>query len=221
MARILVVDDEIDLCEILQFNLESEGFDVDTANSAEEALQTMKHSVPDLILLDVMMEKMSGFDMAQLLRREGNNVPIIFLTALNTEPELLLGFESGADDFITKPYSFQTVLARVKAVLKRSNPPALSQPVVIDALAIDPISKTVTLAGNEVAFTRKEFQILLLLAQHRGQYFSREQVLSEVWESDTFVGDRSVDVHIARIRKKLGAMGERIGNRSGFGYFFA
>lgn len=225
MPRVLVVDDEFDLCEILRFNLESEGFDVDTAQSAEEALSLIDGGLrPDLILLDVMMEKMSGFDMAKVLRQRGDEVPIIFLTALNTEQELLLGFESGADDYVTKPYSFQTVLARIRAVLKRSasQPPAVtSNTICIDNLHINLDDKTVRVNDTEIILTRKEYSILLLLVQHPGTYFSREQIISQVWEPDIYVCDRSVDVHIARIRKKLLEVGERISNRTGMGYYFA
>ncbi|MCF0212477.1 MAG: response regulator transcription factor [Bacteroidales bacterium] len=221
MSRILVVDDEADLCEILQFNLESEAYEVTTANSAEEALSLMEGGLrPDLLLLDVMMERMSGFEMARQLRERGNETPIIFLTALNKEPEELQGFESGADDYITKPFSFQTVLARVKAVLKRASMPEVADVVTVEGLSINPTQNSVTVEGVPVTFTKKELQILLLLVQHRGCCFSREQILNKVWESDTYVGDRSVDVHIARIRKKLGPMGDHIGNKTGFGYFF-
>ena len=221
MSRILVVDDEADLCEILQFNLESEAYEVTTANSAEEALSLMEGGLrPDLLLLDVMMERMSGFEMARQLRERGNETPIIFLTALNKEPEELQGFESGADDYITKPFSFQTVLARVKAVLKRASMPEVADVVTVEGLSINPTQNSVTVEGVPVTFTKKELQILLLLVQHRGSCFSREQILNKVWESDTYVGDRSVDVHIARIRKKLGPMGDHIGNKTGFGYFF-
>lgn len=201
MERILIVDDEQDLREILQFNLESEGFEVSTAPSAEEALALMQGGLRvDLILLDVMMERMSGFDMAQRLRQGGDATPIIFLTALTGEPNLLLGFERGGDDYIEKPFSFQTVLARVRAVLKRSAPEPL--PAELPTL------------------TRREQQILDLLRSHRGQYFTREEIMRRVWERDAVVGDRSVDVHIARIRKKLGPSGERIASRTGYGYYY-
>lgn len=201
MEQILIVDDEQDLREILQFNLESEGYQVSSASSAEEALEMMQGGLrPDLILLDVMMERMSGFDMAKALRQSGNEVPIIFLTALTGEPNLLLGFETGGDDYIEKPFSFQTVLARVRAVLKRSAP-----------APIEPLA---------VPLTKREQEILDLLRSHPGQYFPREEIMARVWGTDTFVGDRSVDVHIARIRKKLGLQGEHIGNKTGYGYYF-
>ena len=196
MSHILVVDDEQDICEILQFNFESEGFEVSTANSAEEALELLPQVHPDLLLLDVMMDRMSGFEMAQRLRAEGNQVPIIFLTAKTQERDQLDGFEVGADDYITKPFSFSTVLARVKAVLKRTSPSC----------------------QQLQDLTKKEQQILDLLMRHKGEYVTRDQILDEVWGSDIYVAERSVDVHIARLRKKLDHEGGRLINRTGFGY---
>ena len=200
--KILVVDDEQDLCEILHFNLEAEGFAVDTANSAEEALAT-KISDYDLILLDVMMDRMSGFEMAEQLRVQGYETPIIFLTARDAHDDQLHGFGIGADDYITKPFSFDTVLARIKAVLRRSNqnnPNNQSNLNIPDTL------------------TKRELLILKLLQQNRGRYLSRADILAAVWPNDTYVGERSVDVHIARLRKKLGADGEKIINKTGYGY---
>ena len=226
MARILVVDDEQDLCEILSFNLESEGYEVDTANSAEEALK-MTPTKYDLLLLDVMMDEMSGYQMAKKIRTEMNsNVPIIFLTAKNTENDMLTGFNIGADDYITKPFSLKTVLARIKAVLKRYN--TNNQEVTteektqisLEELIIDLNTKTVFVSGQEVQLTKKEFLILELLATSPKRYFSREQILNKVWDDDICVTERSVDVHIARLRKKLGTAGNYIVNRSGFGYCF-
>ena len=226
MDKILVVDDEQDLCEILRFNLESEGYAVDTSNSAEEALEILgpQHS---LILLDVMMDQMSGYQMLNIVRRERNNdIPIIFLTAKSTENDQLTGFNLGADDYITKPFSIKTVLARVKAVLKRyhtdekSDAPTAPTAISADDLSVDLVSKRVFANGEEIQLTRKEFLILAMLIQNSGKYFSREEILSRVWDDDTLVTDRSVDVHIARLRKKLGSAGNHIANRIGFGYFF-
>lgn len=210
--RILVVDDEMDLCEILRFNFESEGFEVDTANSAEEALQ-MLSSQHSLILLDVMMDRMSGYEMAQHLRDKGNQIPIIFLTAKTDEQNQLQGFSCGADDYITKPFSFATVLARVKAVLKRSGQEGAP-------FSLDEAKQVVIIDGLMIELTRKEFKILQLLTSQQGTYFSREQILNEVWDDDTCVNDRSVDVHIARLRKKLGPLGNNIQNKVGLGYMF-
>ena len=227
MDKILVVDDEQDLCEILQFNLESEGYKVDTANSAEEALEvlTPQHK---LILLDVMMDKMSGYQMLNIVRRErGSDVPIIFLTAKSTENDQLTGFNLGADDYITKPFSIKTVLARVKAVLKRSqgDTPGIAKASAsttfsAEDISIDTESKHVFVGGNEVALTRKEFMILSMLMRSPDRYFSRNDILDKVWDDDTLVTERSVDVHVARLRKKLGPAGNHIINRTGFGYYF-
>ena len=202
MTRILVVDDEEDLREILRFNLEAEGFEVETAASAEEALAGFKFQVSgfSLILLDVMMDKMSGFEMAQRMREAGDNTPIIFLTARDAHDDQLQGFGVGADDYITKPFSFDTVLARVKAVLRRSSSSSLSSSTSLTSL------------------TRREHLILDLFRQQPGRFFTREEILKAVWPDDAFGGERSVDVHIARLRKKLGAEGQRIVNKTGFGY---
>lgn len=221
----MIVDDEQDLCEILQFNLESEGYEVDTANSAEEALSKL-NSQHILILLDVMMEDMSGFQMANKIRKElNNNVPIIFLTAKDTENDMLTGFNVGGDDYITKPFSLKAVMARVKAVLKRSTKTAVSNESVEDifvykSLEINFDTKKVMVNNVEAQLTRKEYMILALLVQSPQRFFTREQILSQVWDDDTCVIERSVDVHIARLRKKLGTIGENIINRTGFGYSF-
>lgn len=222
MARILVIDDEPDLCEILSFNLENEGFDAERALSAESALQMIEQGERfDLLLLDVMMESMSGFELARLLRSRGDATPIIFLTARFAEDDQLDGFASGCDDYITKPFSFPTVLARIKAVLKRTSLPMTgSDSLAVGPLTIDTQTKRVTLEGCHVSLTKKEYRILLLLVQNKGEHFTRQQIIDKVWEEDTFVGDRSVDVHIARLRKKLGSYGERIVNHTGFGYMF-
>ncbi|MBP5542200.1 MAG: response regulator transcription factor [Bacteroidales bacterium] len=216
MIRILVVDDEQDLCEILRFNLSGEGFEVTTANSAEEAMERLREEGPyALILLDVMMDRMSGTEMARLLRAQGDETPIIFLTALDAHDDQIEGFEAGGDDYITKPFAFDTVLARVRAVLKRTQPRLVQS---FGALAIDADRGQVLLNGEPVGLTRREYLILSLLAQHAGNYLSREEILNRVWPNDTYVNDRSVDVHIARLRKKLGPEGGRIVNKTGFGY---
>ena len=199
--RILVVDDEEDLREILRFNLEAEGFEVDTVGSAEEALPMIDKGY-SLLMLDVMMDRMSGFDLAAELRRQGCLTPIIFLTARDAHDDQLQGFGIGADDYITKPFSFDTVLARIKAVLRRSQSSQTSQ----------------TSQTSPTSLTRREHLILQLFRDNPGRYFSREEILAAVWPDDTCVGERSVDVHIARLRKKLGTDGQRIVNKSGFGY---
>ena len=221
--KILVVDDEEDLCEILQFNLESEGFAVDIANSAEEALKIISADY-QLVLLDVMMEGMSGFKMAEKVRKELHlNVPIIFLTAKDTENDMLTGFSLGAEDYIPKPFSIKEVSARVKAVLKRSGNadiPEIKRIVEAGDLLIDLTTKNVTLNGKSILLTKKEFEILSTMAQSPGRIFSREDFLSKVWNDDGYVLERTVDVHITRLRKKLGDFGKHIINRSGYGYCF-
>lgn len=221
MIKILVVDDEPDLCEILRFNLESEGYSVDTANSAEQALRVLSTEY-QLLLLDVMMDKMSGFQLAHKIRTElGLDVPIIFLTAKNTENDILTGFNIGADDYITKPFSLKEVLARTKAALKRIPQPDIkSQVLNKGTLSINENDKTVTINGEHIILTKKEFLILHLLVKSPHHFYSREDILNIVWEKDAFVLERSVDVHIARLRKKLGAIGNMIINRPGFGYAF-
>lgn len=223
--KILVVDDETDIREILQFNLENAGHVVDTAASAEEALEILgpEHG---LILLDVMMGGMSGYKMAEKLRNENNNIPIVFLTARNAQDDLLTGFSSGADDYITKPFSIQEVIVRVKAVLRRypqaepAPEPVQETVVVAGALRIDLEKKIVHAGDQQIAFSKKEYEVLSLLASHPGQIFSREDLINELWKDAPYVLDRTVDVHIARIRSKLGEYKNCISNRSGFGYVF-
>jgi len=217
--KILVVDDEKDICNILQFNLENEGFEVEVAHSGEEALRKLSDSY-SLIILDVMMEGMSGFKMAEKVRREGNTVPIIFLTAKNAENDMLKGFSLGGDDYITKPFSVKEVQARVKAVLKRTTmTQTTSTKWVHEDLAIDMSSNRVTIKDEEVPLTRKEFEILVLLAQSAPTILTRSDILNKVWSDNEFVLDRTVDVHITRLRKKLGNYASLIQNRSGFGYY--
>lgn len=222
--KILIVDDEVDIREILQFNLENAGFNVECAASAEEALEML---TPDfaLILLDVMMHGMSGFEMAQMLRQEKNNqTPIIFLTAKDTQEDLLTGFSAGADDYIPKPFSIHEVIARVTAVLRRSaaaGTPAATQSLLkVGKVEIDQQKKTVAVDGQPVQFSKKEFEILNLLASNQGSIFSREDLINELWKDAPYVLDRTVDVHIARIRSKLGACKSYLTNRSGYGYTF-
>ncbi len=218
--KILVVDDEPDLREILQCNLENAGYEVDTAASAEEALHILS---PDhsLILLDVMMEGMSGFRMASKLRNELKlRVPIIFLTAKDTENDLLTGFSAGADDYISKPFSLHEVLARIKAVLRRTDSAPAQAQLTVGNLTIDFIKKLVYSNDEEIRLSPKEFGILSMLAKQPGRVFSREEILAEVWHGDSYVLDRTVDVHIARVRRKLGPNAMHLTNRQGYGYCF-
>ena len=220
--KILVVDDEAGIREIIQFNLENAGFEVDCACSAEEALDKLgqEHC---LILLDVMMSGMSGFQMAEVLRKERNNqIPIIFLTAKTDQNDLLTGFSAGGDDYIPKPFSINEVIARVRAVLKRTERTVESNSDMIEvgAVRIDVSHKLVYVEGESVVFSKKEFEVLTLLASHPGQIYSREDIISELWKDAPYVLDRTVDVHIARIRSKLGNCKNYIVNRTGYGYIF-
>ncbi len=223
-GRILVVDDEKDICDILQFNLENEGYIVDVAHSGEEALDLIT-DIHRLVILDVMMGGISGFKLAEKLRKSGNMVPIIFLTAKNTENDMLTGFSLGGDDYISKPFSVKEVLVRVKALLKRTEITKLLsvEPSQADwsykGLTIDLTGNRVTIEGNEVSLTKKEFEILSLLARTSPNMLTRSEILNSVWGENEFVLDRTVDVHITRLRKKLGEYSNLIVNRSGFGYY--
>ncbi len=220
-TKILVVDDEEDLCEILQFNLESEGYEVDIAFSAEEALKKNIENY-HLMLLDVMMGKLSGYKLAEKLKKEQNiSVPIIFLTAKNTENDTLTGFNLGADDYIAKPFSIKEVLARIKAVLRRTlHTENISEVLKIENIEIDFDKKLVSVDNRKINLTKKEFDILLLLIRHEGKYFDRQQILHRVWDDDIIVTERTVDVNITRLRKKMGEAGKFIHSRSGYGYSF-
>lgn len=229
--KILVVDDEQDLCEILCYNLSVAGFQAEAAYSAEEALAQLANSKQpgsqcvDVLLLDVMMPGMSGFELARQLKADAQtaSLPIIFLTAKDAEDDMLQGFGLGADDYIKKPFSVREVVARVRAVLNRSH--TLSHPqqpstVCFEGLVIDLDKKTVTVDGEQVALTKTEFEMLCLLLTHRGQVLSRQQVLDSIWPRDVIVTDRTVDVNIARMRKKIGRYGSLVVSRQGFGYIF-
>ncbi len=222
--QILVVDDEEDLCEILKFNLENENYMVDTANSAEEALR-MDLSKYDLLLLDVMMGEISGFKMARMLKQDSKTaqIPIIFITAKDTENDTVTGFNLGADDYISKPFSLREVAARVKAVLRRTNAGESDQFVeqlTYKSLTLDIVKKKVLIDGEEAPLTKKEFEILKLLLQNKGRVFSREDILNKVWSDEVYVLDRTIDVNITRLRKKIGVYGKCIVTRLGYGYCF-
>lgn len=219
--KILVVDDEKDLCEILEFNLSSEGYEIDTTHSAEEALKMPLENY-DLILLDVMMGEMSGYKMASKIRKEMKlSVPIVFMTAKTTENDILTGFNVGGDDYISKPFSIKEMIARVKAVLKRGKHEVESTNILeANELEVDVDSKTVSIKNNPVNLTRKEFEILALLLKHKGRYIGREEILDRIWSDDVIVTERNVDVNIARLRKKIGEYGDFIKGKSGYGYCF-
>lgn len=219
--KILVVDDEKDLCEILQFNLASEGFDIDVAYSGEEALSKPLEQF-DLLLLDVMMGGMSGFKLADKIRKEqGLAVPIIFLTARETENDMLTGFNVGADDYMTKPFSIKELVARIRAILRRGkNLEVKPKVITIDTMELDLNRKSLTIDNQNVLLTRKEFEILNMLISSKGKYLSRQEILDRIWSDDVIVTERNVDVNIARLRKKIGAYGNCIKGRSGYGYCF-
>ena len=234
--RILVVDDEEDLCEILQFNLELEGYKVDVAHSAEEALR-LRLSDYALVLLDVMMGEISGFKMAKMMREDEQlkRVPIIFVTARDAENDLVTGFNLGADDYISKPFSIKEVMLRVKAVMRRTAVVAPKDKEVIsfaklnrreenmvgyEGIIMNLESKTVVVDGRDIAFTKREFELLKLFVENPNKVFSREEILKLVWHDDVCVLDRTVDVNITRVRKKIGQYGANLVSRQGYGYSF-
>lgn len=222
--RILVVDDEQDLCEILKFNLETDGYVVETANSAEDALDMNIESF-DLMLLDVMMGGMSGFAMAKKLKANPatKDIPIVFLTARDTENDTVTGFNLGADDYISKPFSIREVLVRIRAVLRRTaerNGEPQANMLSYQGLELNLDKKTVSIDGEEVPFTKTEFEILHLLLDEKGRVFSRQELIDRIWPKDVLVLDRTVDVNIIRLRKKIGKFSKCIVTRLGFGYYF-
>ena len=230
--KVLIVDDEQDICEILQYNLETEGYEVDTANSAEEALE-LNLTEYNLILLDVMMSEMSGFQMARYLREKPDTkaLPIIFITALDNEDNLVKGLNIGADDYIAKPLSMKEVKARVKAVLRRTASANMGQPtdrtegknvveISYEGIVMNTDSKTITVDGTPVSLTRLEFELLQLFLKNPGKVFGRDALLERCWPQDVYVLDRTVDVNITRLRKKIGHYGKQIKTRFGYGYCF-
>lgn len=216
MEEILIVEDEADIRDIVSFNLERAGYRTVAAASAEDGMRMLSPGT-GLILLDVMLPGMSGFEMAAMLRAQGNATPIIFLTARTGEEDILAGFGNGGDDYIGKPFSTAELLARVKAVLKRSGTVPDSR-TTCGPLSLDIEAGTATLDGREVVFSRKEFDILALLIQNQGSYFSRSQLISLLWVDAPYVVDRTVDVHITHIRNKLGEYKDLLVSRTGFGY---
>lgn len=217
--RILIVDDEPDLCDIVQFNLEASGMEVQAVYSAEEAL-ALNLSQFDLLLLDVMLPGISGFELAAKLREKPltAQLPVIFLTARDAEADTLCGFGLGADDYVSKPFSVKELVARVKAVLSR----VANRTSVIrhEGLVMDMMRKQATIDGVELMLTRTEFDLLWLMMQHRGKVFTRQQLLEQVWPSDVVVSERTVDVNVTRLRKKMGRYGDCLCTRQGYGYYF-
>lgn len=227
VERILIVDDEETLCEVLRLNLENEGYDVDIAFSAEQALgyDLKEYS---LILLDIMMGEISGIKMAKMMKADVTtaHIPVIFCTARDTEDDMVMGLNLGADDYIVKPYTIRNVIARVKSVLRRTsshNGHAQAEKphtLKVEGLCLDLEFKRCTVYGSEIKLTRKEFELLAYLISHRGSICSREQLLSRVWSEEVVVLDRTIDVNITRLRAKIGAYSKYIVTRSGYGYGF-
>lgn len=217
--KILAVDDEEPILEILSFNLEGDGYTVDTCLSAEEAMRKNLH-IYDLFILDVMMGQVSGFRLAEKIRKEmALRTPIIFLTARDTENDRITGFNLGADDYLAKPFSVRELMARVKAVLRRSSPASMTMETVAGSFTVDTENNLILSDGKPIELTRKEYEILSLLIRNEGRIFPRHEILARVWGDDVIVTDRTVDVTIARIRKKLGDRGSMIRNKSGYGYY--
>ena len=225
--RILIVDDEETLCEVLKLNLENEGYDVDIAFSAEQAL-TYDLKTYSLILLDIMMGEISGIKMAKILKADVSTaeIPIIFCTARDTEDDMIMGLNLGADDYIMKPYTVRNVIARVKSVLRRTSTHKNQEEtekanvLKIDGLVLDMEFMSCSIDGIEVKLNRKEFELLAYLISHRGKICSREQILNDVWTDDVIVVDRTIDVNITRLRSKIGKYSSYIITRSGYGYGF-
>ena len=240
--RILIVDDEEDICMILSYSLQKAGYETLVAHSAEEALALLLPDSPiasspiSLILLDIMMDGMSGLEMAEKLRSDigyresGIGIPpIIFLTALSDEDTVLQGFKLGADDYISKPFRIAEVLARVAAVLRRTaeqgaknqeQRPISNDCIVFEGIVVNKADMSLMVDGENVKTTRKEIELLCYLLTHRGQILSRDHLLNNVWDSNGYVLERTVDVHITHLRRKLGQYGKRIITKSGYGYLF-
>ena len=218
---ILIVDDEPDLCEILSYNLNSAGYDTIVAHSGAEALKEDYNQV-DLVLLDVMMPAMSGIEVARNLRsrQDAFSVPIIFLTALDGEQDKLDGFDAGADDYMSKPFSVKELIARIKAVLSRSDHHRLPTVVTYDQMIVNHDDKAVVINGNPIELSRLEFDILWLLMTHRGHVYSREELMKEAWPPGVIVSARTIDVNITRIRKKIEPYSHCLCTRHGYGYYF-
>lgn len=221
---ILVVDDEKDIVDLLKYNLEKESYTVITANDGKSAIDKASQK-PDLILLDIMMPGYDGFEVCKYIRKNPqlSSIPIIFLTAKSSETDEVLGLELGADDYIEKPISIRKIIARIKNVLKKRNPDAADSyepPLVYKDLIIDKSSYKIKLKEDEILLPKKEFEILAFLLKNRGKVFSREVLLNNIWGQNVYVIDRTVDVHIRKIREKLGSYGDCIETIKGVGYRF-
>ena len=221
--KILVVDDEEDIVDLIRYNLEREGFQVIPAYDGEQALELVQKEFPNLIVLDLMLPGINGFDVCRVLRNksETSRIPIIIVSAKATEPDIVVGLEIGADDYITKPFSHRELVARVNAVLRRAYRVADSKEIIsIGDLIIDSVNYQATWKGDPIELTSTEFKLLLFLAQRSGRVLTRQQILDGVLGDDAFVTDRTVDVHIRRLRKKLNEAARHIVTRRGIGYMF-
>ncbi len=219
--RILIADDEPDILEIVGYNLTKEGYEVFTAKDGNEAIEQAKKLNPDLIILDIMMPKKTGTEVCAILRTQPTfeKTLIIFLTALSDEASQIKGLEIGADDYVNKPISPKVLISRVNALFRRANNHASdSKTIVIDNINIDPVKFMVTVDGNDVVLAKKEFELLHLLASRPGRVFLRNEILSQVWGNEVIVGDRTIDVHIRKIRQKMGI--DCITTVKGVGYKF-
>ncbi len=218
--RILIVDDEELMCELLQFNLVTDGYSVDVCYSAEEAL---KHDLMsyNLFILDIMMGEMSGINLARIIKGNSQtaHIPIIFCSAKSREDDVIEGLNSGADDYVTKPFSMREMVARVSSVFRRQNA-VPAERLVYGGLVVDLFSSSVDVDGETVPFTRTEFDMLAFFLKNKNKFFSRNEILDNVWTKDVVVTDRTIDVNISRIRKKMGRYASNLVNRSGFGYGF-
>ncbi|HEX2787391.1 MAG TPA: response regulator transcription factor [Ignavibacteria bacterium] len=226
--KVLVVDDEKDIVDLLKYNLEKENeFEVTTAYNGKEALDAVQNEKPDIILLDIMMPELNGFEVCKRLKSDPSNskIPVIFLTAKENEIDEIVGLEIGADDYIQKPISPRKVIARMKSVIRRSNVKAVNTKKVEEVikfknLEVDSISHTVRINRKDVFFPKKEFQLLHFLLANRGRVFSREILLNQIWGENIYVIDRTVDVHVAKVREKLGEYADYIETIKGLGYRF-
>ena len=226
-AKILLVDDETDILEFLSYNLRKEGFEVYCARNGFEAVETARRVTPDLIILDIMMPELNGYEVCKKLKHnpETSGIPVIFLTAKENEIDEILGLEIGADDYISKPVSPRKVIARIKSVIRRSSSEPektfkIEQRIKFNNLEIDSQSHSVKINQKDIFFPKKEFQLLHFLISNRGKVYSREILLNQLWGENVYVVDRTVDVHVAKVREKLGEYSDYIETIKGLGYRF-
>jgi two-component system, OmpR family, alkaline phosphatase synthesis response regulator PhoP len=218
--QILIADDEPDILEIIRYNLEKEGYEVHTAKDGHEAIEKAKQLYPDLIILDIMMPRKNGVEVCQILRTQPSfqDTLIIFLTAMSDESSQIKGLETGADDYISKPISPKVLVSRVNALFRRVTNKEAGKTLQIGNIAIDPVKFIVTIDGNEVILAKKEFELIYLLASKPGRVFLRNEILTQVWGNEVIVGDRTIDVHVRKVRQKLGI--DCITTVKGVGYKF-